>query len=328
MNQDQLDHLSMYDAVLLTMNSNSAIWSGNVAISAIVTSVTSQIAAINGSQTGQINNSRAYTINKATIKSNLLALTILHADAGRSYAAGANNVTLQQELKVTPSFLSHLPDGQLGPYCQNIYNLVSPIIGSLGSYGVTTASLAALQSAINSFLATVGQPHSVRSGAKAYTISIEGQIAAMNKVLKEQLDPLLTQYKTTKPLFYARYKADRKLPNSGHRTTVTIVGQIDAANDGQPIKGAHISLVNSTRKKKVTKADGLYKFARLQPGTYTLSVVANGYVLQTKTFTINVPQTTRQNFFMVAGAGGGGGGTGSGNTGGGGTNSNNTQNTQ
>lgn len=305
MNQDQLDHLNMYDAVILTLNSNASTWSSNTAISAVVTAAQAQVASLNGSQTGQINNSKAFTLNKASIKANLLTLSLLHADAGRSYAASINNVTLQQELKTTQSFLFHLPDGQVGPFCQNIYNLVTPIIGSLASYGVTAATVAALQSAINSFLATVGQPHSIRSGAKAYTLSIESQIASLNRLLKEQLDPLLTQYKTSHALFHNQYKADRTLPHTGHRTTVTIVGQIDAAIGGQPIKNAHIIISTLKPRKKVTKADGLYKFARLRPGTYTISVTVNGYVVQTKTIIISTPHTVRQNFFMVVTTGGG-----------------------
>jgi len=149
----------MYDAVILTLNSNSTTWNTNPAISAVVTAAQAQIASLNGSQTGQINNSRAYTLNKASIKTNLLTLALLHADAGRSFAAASNNVILQDELRTTQSFLFHLPDAQLAPYCQNIFNLVNPITGSLASYGVTATTIAALQSAINSFLSTVGQPH-------------------------------------------------------------------------------------------------------------------------------------------------------------------------
>jgi len=308
MNQKQLDHLNMYDAVLLTLNSNSSTWSSNTAVSAVVTAAQAQVAAINNAQIGQINNSKAFTINKENLKNNLVALALLHADAGRSYATSIGNTVLQQELKTTKTKLFYLTDGQLAPYCQNIYNFVNPLVGSLASYGVTAATLAALQSAINVFLASVGQPHSIRSGAVAYTISIEEQITALNILMKEQLDPLLTQYKTSHAIFHTQYLTDRKLPHTGHRTTVTIVGQIDDAS-GQPIKNAHVSLVNTTRKRKVTKVDGLYKFARLKPGSYTLSIIANGYVVQTKTITISVPQTVRQNFFMVVTTGGGGGGT-------------------
>ena len=295
----------MYDAVLLTLNSNSSTWSSNTAISAVVTAAQAQVVAINNAQIGQINNSKAYTINKENLKNNLVALALLHADAGRSYAASIGNTVLQQELKTTKSALLYLTDGQLAPYCQNIYNFVNPLVGSLASYGVTAATLAALQSAINVFLASVGQPHSIRSGAKAYTISIEGQITALNTLLKEQLDPLLTQYKTSHAIFHTQYLADRTLPHTGHRTTVTIVGQIDGAVGGQPIKNAHITISTLKPRKKVTKADGLYKFARLKPGSYTITVTVNGYVVQTKTLTISTPHTVRQNFFMVLTTGSG-----------------------
>ena len=289
----------MYDAVLLTLNSNSSTWSGNSIISAVVTAAQLKVAAINSSQIGQINNSKAFTTNKENLRNNVVALALLHADAGRSYATSTSNTILQQELKITKSKLLYLTDGQLGPYCQNIYNFVNPLVSSLASYGVTAATLAALQSAINVFLASVGKPHSIRSGAKAYTIGIEQQINTLNTLLKEQLDPLLTQYKVSYAIFYNQYLTDRKLPHTGHRTTVTILGQIDAASGGQPIKNAHVTIATVKPRKKVTKVDGLYKFARLKPGTYVITSVANGYVTQTKTITVNVAQTIIENFFMV-----------------------------
>jgi len=318
MNQRQLDHLNMYDAVLLTLGSNSSTWSSNTAISAVVTAAQAQVVAINNAQIGQINNSKAFTINKENLRNNLVALALLHADAGRSYAASIGNTVLQQELKTNKSALLYLTDGQLAPYCQNIYNFVNPLVGSLASYGVTAATLAALQSSINAFLASVGQPHSIRSGAVAYTITIEEQIKTLNTLMKEQLDPLLTQYKTSHAIFHTQYLTDRKLPHTGHRTTVTIVGQIDDAS-GQPIKHAHITINTLKPRKKVTKPDGLYKFARLKPGTYVITVIAQGYTTQTKTLTISTPHTVRQNFFLVVTTGTGGGPVGPN------TNTNNTQ---
>ena len=297
MNQKQLDHLNMYDAVSINLTNNHALYSGNITVSAVVSAYQTQVSGLNALQIGQINNSKGITMSKAQVKANLVNLTLAHADAGRAYAASSNNIPMKENLKVVKSELEHAADAELASMCQNVYNIVNPLVGSLGNYGVNAASLLALQTACTSFNSLVGKPKTARSSAKAYTISIKQQLAAIRVFVEEQLDPIMTQFKTSQAVFYNAYLADRKLQPAGHRTTVSITGTIVDANS-QAIKNAEVILLNLKRRHKITKANGTYKFIRLQVGTYTVQVTANNKVMQTKTITVLVPQTQTLNFVM------------------------------
>jgi hypothetical protein len=308
MNQKQINHVSMYDSVVTNLNQNATIYSSNVPFSTVVTNFKNAVTGLSSLQTGQINHSTGITVTKEQAKTNLIKLTIDHATAGRAYAAVAGNAALKQNLKVTASDLNKLQDAQLAPACQDIYNQVSPIISSLSGYGVTAATLLSFQGAIGTFMPLVGQPKNARSTAKAFTTAIAQQIKTIQTILEEQLDLLMRQYKITNQTFHDAYMLDRKIGAKHKRTTVTIKGTITNAQN-QPVKKAHVKLMSTTRKVKITKADGKYEFARMHPGSFTIQVIATGYATQTKTVTQSTPGNVSINISLVAGTNTGGGTT-------------------
>ncbi|MHB8261801.1 MAG: carboxypeptidase-like regulatory domain-containing protein [Bacteroidia bacterium] len=49
----------------------------------------------------------------------------------------------------------------------------------------------------------------------------------------------------------------------------------------------------------MTDATGKYRFTRLHPGTYVITISKAGYVTQTKTITVSVNGTYENDFVMV-----------------------------
>jgi hypothetical protein len=306
MNQEQINHVSMYDSVVTNLNLNAAIYSLNSVFSTSVTNFKNAVTGLSSLQIGQINHSSGITVSKEQAKTNLIALTIDHAEAGRAYASVSGNVALKQNLKVSASGLNKLQDAQLAPACQDIYNQISPIIGGLNGYGVNATTLLSMQGGIGTFMPLVGQPKNARSTAKAFTNAIAQQIQNIQIILDEQLDPLMRQYKITHQTFHDSYLLDRKI--GGKRTTVTIKGMITNAQN-QPIKKAHVKLLSTTRKVKITKADGKYQFARMHPGSFTIEVSAKGYATQSKTVTQSMPRNVTINVSLSVSSNTGGGTT-------------------
>ncbi len=74
------------------------------------------------------------TETKAQAKTNLIAATMLHAAAGRGYAASVNNTSLKATCSITESSLLRSADANLGNMCMNIYNAVQPFIGSMAAW--------------------------------------------------------------------------------------------------------------------------------------------------------------------------------------------------
>ena len=311
MKQVQLNHLNMYGSVVTNLNQNAAIYSRNTVFASAVNTLKSKVTALTALQIGQINHSAGITVTKEVAKSNLIQLTIDHAEAGRAYAAATGNSALGENLKVSTSSLNKLQDSELAPACQDIYNQVNPIIGSLSGYGVTAGTTTNLQTAIGTFIPLVGQPKNARSTAKAFTTAIEQNIQGIQIFLEEQLDSLMRQYKITQQTFHDAYFSDRNMGSKHKRTTVTLKGLIVTAGN-QPIKKADVKILSSTRKKKVTKADGKFGFARLHPGSFTVQVSAKGYATQNKSVTQAIPGNVSVTITLVPGSGGttGGGTTG------------------
>ena len=313
MNQRQVNHVSMYGSVATNLNNNATIYSSNTIFVNAVNTFKSKVTALGALQLGQINHSKGITVTKEQAKQKLITLTIDHAEAGSAYAAATRNTTLQQNLKITTKYLENLQDAQLAPACQDIYNLINPIMGSLTGYGVTTTTLTNLQTAVGTFIPMVGQPKDARSTAKAFTTAIEQHILDIQIFLEQQLDPLMRQYKISQQTFHDSYHSDRKMGGKHHRTTVTLKGLIITAGN-QPIKKADVKILSSTRKKKVTKADGKYQFARLHPGSFTVQVSAKGYATQNKSVTQATPGTVSVTITLVPASTTPGGGTTNTNT--------------
>ena len=308
MNQRQINHLNMYDSVVTNLNQNAALYSSNTVFSTATNNFKTAVTALGSLQTGQINHSSGITVTKEQAKTNLIQLTIDHAEAGKAYAAIVGNAALKQNLKINASDLNKLQDAQLAPTCQDIYNQLSPVISNLSDYGVTATTLLSLQTAIGTFMPLVGQPKNARSTAKAFTTAIAQQIQSIQKTLEEQLDPLMRQYKITQQIFHDSYFSDRKVGTKNNRTTVSIKGTITNAQN-QPLKKAHITLLNTSRRIKITKADGKYQFSRMHPGSFTIQVSAKGYATQSKTVMQSTPGIVTINITLSTGTNPGIGGT-------------------
>ena len=301
----------MYGSVVTNLNNYAATYSSNTIFVNAVNAFKSKVTALGALQLGQINQSKGITVTKEQAKQNLITRTIDHAEAGLAFAAATGNAALQQNLKISTKTLEDLQDAQLAPYCQNIYNLINPIIGSLSGYGVNTTTMNNLQTNIGTFIPMVGQPKEARSTAKAFTTAIEQNLQDIQTFLEEQLDHLMRQYKITQQTFHNAYFSDRNMGGKHHRTTVMLKGLIVTAGN-QPIKKADVKLLSTTRKKKITKADGKFEFARLHPGSFTVQVSAKGYATQNKTVTQNTPGNVSVTITLVPSSGSAptGGGTG------------------
>jgi hypothetical protein len=295
MNQDQSNHFTSDESVLQTLTDYQSIWSSNTVFTSTVTAFKTKVNGVSALIIGQINNSQGITMSKAQIKANLIALTVAHADGARAYGVNTNNTPLVQNLKITKTSLERLTDAELAPICQNVYNIANPLVASLGGYGVNTASLLALQADVTAFSSMVGMPESTRAVVKAYTNSLEQQLDSIDVLLKQQLDPLMTQYKTTQAVFYDAYFGARKLNLHGHRNKVVVKGKVTYGG----VLVAHVlvsCIVNGKKHKKVTDGSGEYLFLITPPANTTISADLTGYPVQTKPVNVSVAQTVVLNF--------------------------------
>ncbi len=108
--------------------------------------------------------------------------------------------------------------------------------------------------------------------------------------------------------------SDRKLNTVGAHHWVSVEGVVSDVH-GNPLLKAKVIVVETKDRKKITKANGKYKFLRLHLNTsYTVEVSISGYVTQTFSVNENAAKTITHNFMMVAVGGTTTGGTTTGTT--------------
>ncbi len=307
MKKRQITGQNMYQSLVNLMNANSSIWSGNPIISAVVSTLVSLLGLLNLAGTNQKNSTKGITQTKAQARSALILMALAHSAAGMAYAANAGNNTLRVQSKLTESKLNRASDVDFADICMALYTLLNPLAGSLNNFGANAATLLAFKNAILAYQPVSQTPKTARAIHRANTTNVAAQITSIDTLVKEQLDTLMVQYKTTNVDFYNAYMGLRHAATTPrHLKTVSMFLHIKTSS-GVALENADIKLTSTkgAKRNKFSKADGSMRFARLKPATYTITVSLPGYTTQTQTITANAPQKLTINFVMVAGTGGG-----------------------
>jgi hypothetical protein len=208
----------------------------------------------------------------------------------------------------TKTEITHASDTDADDISQNIHDNLLPFVANTTAYGATTASLTNLQNLINAYSALIGKPALQKSIVSNATITLAQHFSAANALLKNSLDTLMAQYQTSNAVFYNQYNAVRVINDIGHRHSVIITGFI-YDNHSHALTNASITLSGAAAHHKITNATGQYKFTRLHPGSFVITVSASGFVTQTKSITVAANGTEHIDFTMAAVAGGGTTGT-------------------
>jgi hypothetical protein len=314
MNKQQTQKVNMIDASVAVLNTpaNKAIWTSNTAFTAAMASITSNMAVLNSADSTRMASSAPFSETKGQAKANLIAATMLHAAAGKGYAASVNNIALKTTCSISETDLVRSADANLGNLCMNIYTAVQPFIGSMAAWSVNATTLATLNTDITTFASLVGTPVGQISVQNAAAMAIDAQIEIIYGILRDTIDTLMVQYKVNHAVFYNAYFAAREVHHTGVHHSTTFEGFVYKTG-GTALQHALVvlSVDGNELRRHFTDASGHYRFTRLHLGNYTLTVTDAGYVTQTKSFVITTLQSVDTDFTLVA-------------TGGGGTTNNNT----
>ena len=297
----QINSQNRFQALLNVMNQFNSSWAGNIAVSTVFATLNNLFEGLLIAGTNQQTNNKGITQSKAQARAALIELALRHSAAAVAYAASINNTTLKINSRVMPSTLSRANDVALDDICQSLYNLIIPYAANLDAFGADTASLVSFQAAITFYQPISQQPKNARAAKKTATLNIKAQLNAINILVKEQLDALMLQFKTTNPDFYNQYMGLRHLVHGSNRLkTVIILIDITASN-GLALANAAINLTSAKgfKRNKLSKADGTLLFTRLKPDSFTIVVSLPGYITQTQHITLNAPQKLRMHVVLV-----------------------------
>jgi hypothetical protein len=213
MEQDQINITTMQSGVADYMGNNKSIWIGVKAVSDAVASLVANNKIIADKADVQGNATDGATDLKFQAKHNLEDKIIEIADQLNALGAKTNNPMLVAQSHFSASELDHMEDGDLERTAGDIATLATANLAALADYNILQADVDALNTLKTAFTAVKNAPKTAIAKRSGQTTTLPLAIAANQKLLKTQLDKLLTKFKKTNPEFYAGYLAARVVVN-------------------------------------------------------------------------------------------------------------------
>jgi hypothetical protein len=275
MTSKQEAKLNMYNAVIAYCDESTGITETIPAFDTTLTAFKAEINAIETTAQLEAQIITGIAINKADLKKSLCNSAEGLAAALFAYATAEEDPVLQEKANYSFSDLFKLKDDELTFFVQNLHNDASAIVASLAPYGVTAATLSALEDLIEEYGDSVSAPRNAAALRKTYVAQLVTLFKECDTILKAQLDKLAVQFKTTQPEFYATYKNNRKIINSPTSATQAKGIIIDSVT-GLPIYEVVVA-VEEEEYNATSDLEGGYTVKIPQPGIYTLSFVKKGY---------------------------------------------------
>lgn len=201
--------LNMYHAVANHCNNNTSITSTIPAFHNAVTLFNTKINSLLNAVRSHAQVLSGIASDKLQAKTTLARQAADIAAAVFAYAASINNYTLKEQVNFSVRKIIRTKDELVASLCFNIHSAASTHVAALASYGITPAKLAGFSNTISNYTSMVSLPRNAVSLRVAYKKEIDTLIRQTDQLLKNQLDKLSLQFKTSHPGFYYAYKSNR-----------------------------------------------------------------------------------------------------------------------
>lgn len=208
MNQSQLNYLAMANQVVLHVDSQPALWNGSAPIAGVINEIRAFVTAL--SQQGLTQSQRqttGYTQNKEAQKDVMCKLALNLVFKLRGYAKVNKDNVLLQAVDYSESDLRRNPEMDVVNRCQTIHDKGREYLKKAAEYQLTSESLKAFQTAIDTFRPLTTQRDQISNSRTTITANI----ATILEQLRERLDMLddLVNGLITDADFVATYRKSR-----------------------------------------------------------------------------------------------------------------------
>ena len=209
----------MYRAVVTVLDDNAAEYAGVAAFVTQVGNLKNSVDLIGQLAQTQTANTSGVTLDKAMLQGQMVDIALRVAGALKAFASAGNNAALRQQADINKSTFTRARDDMRDDIAQQMRDLANTNIAALATYGITAATLTALQTRIDAYRAAIGAPRVARAQKSTATDMIEAEFARADMLLQERIDGLIEQFKESGTTFYADYKNARRIVNTGSQAT-------------------------------------------------------------------------------------------------------------
>jgi hypothetical protein len=213
MNKRQLNKFRMFSAIETVLDTNSVLVSSlNDLMAANARLKAGQLLIIQNRQVQEAKIT-GLTRNKSTMRDELILSIMKYSAALKSYGITVKDEEIRAKASYTPSDLKKVADSVIYDIGMLLYGLAVPLKAEMARYFIGEAELKAMEQLLEAFKLTVPKRRVASSLSKTSTGNIESLFTAQDKLLKDEIDVLMSLFQVSQPDFYNAYKNARAIVN-------------------------------------------------------------------------------------------------------------------
>jgi hypothetical protein len=221
MTDPQENKLTMYRAVLQVLDANAAEYAGVAAFGTQVTNFHNSVDLIGQLAQTQTADTSGIALDKAMLNDQMVDMALRVAGALKAWASDTNNAPIRQQANINKSTFSRARDDMRDDIAQQIHDLGNANVAALAPFGVTAATITALQTRIDVYRAAIGSPRTARAQKGTATTMLANEFDRADMILGDRIDGLVEQFKSSGTTFYSDYKNARKIVQTGDHSPAT-----------------------------------------------------------------------------------------------------------
>lgn len=128
-----------------------------------------------------------------------------------AFADKSGDLTLAARVRFSRSAVSAGSGNAVVARVQDVIDATTENLDSLGDHGVTADKLKALKQALKAYDAVRALPRNAIGAAAAATKALERLFPQVDKLLENQIDRLVWQFRASTPEFYDKYQTARSI---------------------------------------------------------------------------------------------------------------------
>ncbi|MBK7752063.1 MAG: hypothetical protein IPI41_05440 [Flavobacteriales bacterium] len=209
MDKRQENQMTMFYATQRTLTLNESVWTAKPAVADAAQELDTNIGAVEGCIERQVIDIRGFARVKEECETAMLNQTILVAGGVRAYATVIGDSVLLGKMDVSRGSLLRHRDSVIAQHCQGIHTAANEVVANLADYSILPATLTALQTAIDKYVAAIVAPQNAIALRKGATAELRTLMRDTNKLLTKRLDALMEQFAFSNSEFYRDYQNAR-----------------------------------------------------------------------------------------------------------------------
>ena len=215
MTKNEENKFSSYRVVISVLDENQSIISRLPALCSALTKLKSYYSDLSERDIDYTTSTSGKTNAKNLIKDELIDKLAPLTDTLFSFASHNNNEQLKAKCHVSRTKLKSMRASDLLSKSKIIHDLANANITELAEYGVTAARLTDLLNKTSEYNDALNIKDTGFTNKSAARLTLSQLFDSTDKILKDEIDPLIENFRETDKIFYDKYQAARVVKDLG-----------------------------------------------------------------------------------------------------------------